>query len=68
MVSMKLNRAIMQLRHLNPEMYRLVNHLWKNEIGLQNVFKFRFTLTYIIRYLEEYLGLCEKRFKQLSQL
>ena len=33
MITMKLNRAIMQLRHLNPELYKIVNHLWKNEIG-----------------------------------
>jgi len=66
MVNMKLSRAIMQLRHLNPEMYRLVNHLWKNEIAKHNLFKFRFTLTYVIRYLEEYLTMCENRYQQLS--
>ena len=67
MITMKLNRAIMQLRHLNPELYRIVNYLWKNEIGKKNLFKFRFTLTYVIRYLEECLSLCEARFEQLSQ-
>ena len=62
MVGVKLNRAIMQLRYLNPEMFKLVNNLLTNEIGKHNLFKFRFTLTYIVRYLEEYLTLCEQRY------
>lgn len=66
MVGMKLNRAIMQLRYLNPEMYKLVNDLWINEIGRHNLFKIRFTLTYIVRYLEEYLTLCEQRYQAMS--
>jgi hypothetical protein len=66
MVGVKLNRAIMQLRYLNPEMFKLVNNLLTNEIGKHNLFKFRFTLTYIVRYLEEYLTLCEQRYQAMS--
>lgn len=52
-----------QLRHLNPDMYKVINDLWRNSIGVHNLFKLKFTLTYVISYLEEYLDLCEKRFK-----
>lgn len=62
MITMKLNRAMAQLRHLNPDMFRVINDLWKNEIGVHNLFKLKFTLTYVITYLEEYLTQCETRF------
>lgn len=62
MVKNKLNRAVAQLRHLNPEMYKIINELWINDIGEKNLFKLRFTLVYINNHLEEYLTLCEKRF------
>ena len=52
MVNNKLNHAMAQLRHLNPELYMLVNDLWKKEIGITKVFKLKFTLTYFISYLE----------------
>ena len=55
------------MRHLNPDMYKIINKLWKQEIGIQNLFKLRFVLIYFIAYLEEYLVLCEKKFQQLEQ-
>jgi hypothetical protein len=64
---MKLNRKMMQMRHLNPELYKLVNHLWKVDIGIENLFKLKFVLTYFIKILEDYLVLCETRFQQISQ-
>ena len=70
MMQQKLNRAMGQMRHLKPEMYKLVNDLWKNEInknGKNNLFKFKFVLTYICSFLEEYLTLCEERYKQIEQ-
>ena len=48
-------------------MYKVINDLWKNQIGQSNLFKLKFTLTYVISYLEEYLDLCERRFKQLEK-
>jgi len=62
MLEGKLNRSMAQLRHLNPDMYRLINDLWKNKIGISNIFRLKFTLTYLVCYLEDYLVLCEKRF------
>ena len=62
MVRMKLKRAIAKTRHLNPEMYKVINDLWKTEIGESNLFKLRFTLTYVLNYLEEYLSLCLKKY------
>lgn len=55
----KLNRAMANMRHLNPDMYKVINNLWKSSIGKHNLFKLKFTLTYVISYLEEYLDLCE---------
>ena len=66
MINNKLNRAVAQLRHLNPEMYKIINDLWVNEIGYNNLFKLRFTLVYVNNHLEEYLTLCEKRFIQIE--
>ena len=62
MVHNRLNRAIAQLRHLNPEMYKIINDLWVNDIGYNNLFKLKFVLVYINNHLEDYLTLCEKRF------
>ena len=67
MVTVKLNRAMAQLCHLNPDMYKVIIDLWRNKIGTQNLFKLKFCLTYLISYLEEYLDLCEKRFQQLEK-
>lgn len=67
MINTPLNRSMAQLRHINPEMYKIINKLWKQEIGRHNLFKLRFVLTYVVMYLEEYLTLCEKRFKQMEE-
>ncbi len=66
MVKLKLNRAMAEIRHLSPITYMLVNELWKQEIGRDNLFKLRFTLTYVISYLEDYLTQCERKFQQLQ--
>ena len=64
---MRLNRSMAQLRHLNERMFKVINDLWVSAIGRQNLFKFKFTLTYIIEYLEEYLNLCEQKFKMIKE-
>ncbi len=66
MNSNKLNRAIAHLRHLNPEMYKIINDLWINQTGKNNLFKLRFILVYINNHLDEYLSMCEKRFIQIE--
>ena len=63
LIDNKMNKAMAQLRYLNPDMYILVNELWKKEIGFQNVFKLKFVLTYFIQHLENYLSECEKRYQ-----
>ena len=67
MIEKKINRAIYQMRYLNPEMYILMVNLWKMEIGEHKIFKFRCTLLYFIGYLEQYLSECEDRFQMLAQ-
>jgi hypothetical protein len=52
---------------MNEDMYKVINDLWKNEVGETNLFKLKFVLTYFVSYLEEYLHLCEKRFQQLEK-
>lgn len=66
MIKMKLNRAMAQLRHLNEEMFVVINDLWRT-IGRDNIFTFKFTLTYMLSYLEEYLELSEKRYMMLER-
>lgn len=66
MLQTRLIRAMMQMRFTSPNLYRQINILWKYDIGIDKIFKFKFVLTYLIRYLEEYLLLCEARFQQIS--
>lgn len=66
MMKMELNRAMARLRHLNEEMFVVVNDLWRT-IGRDNIFTFKFTLTYVLSYLEEYLELSEKRYMMLER-
>ena len=51
---------------MNPDLFKVINDLWKKEIGSRNLFKLRFTLTYVISYLEEYLSHCEKRLQRIE--
>lgn len=66
MIKMQLNRAMAQLRHLNEDMFMVVNDLWRT-IGRDNIFTFKFTLTYVLSYLEEYLELSEQRYMMLER-
>ena len=61
-----MNRSMAQLRHLNPDMYKLINVFWRNEIGVDKLFKLKITLQYINNYLEDYLTQCKKRFHSLQ--
>ena len=56
-----------QMRHLNEDMFKVLNDLWVSQIGRDNIYKLKFVLTYIITYLEEYLSQCEKRFKLMER-
>ena len=47
---------------LSPDVYLVINDLWKREIGVDNVFKLKTILAYTIVYLEEYLSECESKF------
>lgn len=67
MIRMRLNRSMAQLRHLNERMFKVINDLWVSAIGRDNLFKFKFTLTYFIDYLEEYLMLCEKKYNKMKR-
>ena len=49
-------------------MYKFVVNLWKMEIGEHNLPKLRFTLTYFVKHLENYLTLCDERQVQLYNL
>lgn len=63
----KLNRNMAEFRFLNPQMYQLINQFLKKEIVGNNLFKFKFVLTYLTSYLEIYLNLNLKKFYNLER-
>ena len=55
-----------QLRKHNPIIYLKLNSLWKKEIGVNNLFKLKYTLTHLLVYLEDFLTQCENQLQKLS--
>ena len=66
MVGSKLNRALCEIRWLNPDVYLAINHLYRKTTGTKNTFKLKTILANLIVFLEDFLTQCEAKFIQLQ--